>query len=102
MKMVYNSPTDQQKELIMYQTINLMPGVTLRCVEAQHFKQACLSIQFLRPMCWEEVAYNALIPAVLHRLAMMGFSVSFRMAFCSLALPPALPDSIMRLITSAP
>lgn len=51
----------------MYQTFHLMPGVTLRCVEAHRFKQGCLSIQFLRPMCWEEVGLNALIPSILLR-----------------------------------
>lgn len=51
----------------MYQTIELLPGVTLRCVPAERFKQGCLSIQFLRPMCREEAAMNALIPAVLLR-----------------------------------
>lgn len=51
----------------MYQTFHLMPGVTLRCVEAHRFKQGCLSIQFLRPMCWEEVGMNALIPSILLR-----------------------------------
>lgn len=51
----------------MYQTYQLLPGVTLRCVEAQRFKQGCLSIQFLRPMCREEAAMNALIPSILLR-----------------------------------
>jgi predicted Zn-dependent peptidase len=51
----------------MYQTFQLMPGVTLRCVEAKRFKQGCLSIQFLRPMCHEEAAVNALIPSILLR-----------------------------------
>lgn len=51
----------------MYQTYQLLPGVTLRCVKAQRFKQGCLSIQFLRPMCREEAAMNALIPSVLLR-----------------------------------
>lgn len=51
----------------MYQTIELMPGVTLRCVPAERFKQGCLSIQFLRPMCRQEAAMNALIPSVLLR-----------------------------------
>ena len=51
----------------MYETISLLPGVTLRCVPAERFKQGCLSIQFLRPMCPEEAAMNALIPAVLLR-----------------------------------
>lgn len=51
----------------MYQTFQLMPGVTLRCVEARRFKQGCLSIQFVRPMSREEASVNALIPAVLLR-----------------------------------
>lgn len=55
------------RSLFMYQTIQLMPGVTLRCVEAHRFKQGCLSIQFLRPMCREEASLNALIPSVLLR-----------------------------------
>lgn len=51
----------------MYQTFQLMPGVTLRCVEADRFKQGCLSIQFLRPMRQDEAAMNALIPSILLR-----------------------------------
>ena len=51
----------------MFQTFQLMPGVTLRCVEAVRFKQGCLSIQFLRPMCREEASVNALIPSILLR-----------------------------------
>lgn len=51
----------------MYQTFQLMPGVTLRCVEADRFKQGCLSIQFLRSMCREEAAVNALVPSILLR-----------------------------------
>ncbi len=51
----------------MIQTIRVMPGVTLRCFPAERFKQGCLSLQFLRPMCREEAALNALIPAVLLR-----------------------------------
>ena len=51
----------------MYQTFELMPGVTLRCVETRKFKQGCLSIQFIRPMCREEAAVNALIPSILLR-----------------------------------
>lgn len=51
----------------MYQTFQLMPGVTLRCVEANRFKQGCLSIQFLRPMRQEEASINALIPSILLR-----------------------------------
>lgn len=51
----------------MVQTTELLPGVTLRCVPAERFKQGCLSVQFLRPMRREEAAVNALIPAVLLR-----------------------------------
>lgn len=51
----------------MIQTIELLPGVTLRCFPAERFKQGCLSLQFLRPMNREEAALNAIIPAVLLR-----------------------------------
>lgn len=51
----------------MIQTIELLPGVTLRCFPAERFKQGCLSLQFLRPMTRDEAAMNALIPAVLLR-----------------------------------
>ena len=51
----------------MIKTIELFPGVTLRCCRDDRFKQGCLSLQFLRPMCREEAALNALLPAVLMR-----------------------------------
>lgn len=51
----------------MIETIPLLPGVTLRCFPDSRFKQEFLSIQFLRPLCREEAALNALIPAVLLR-----------------------------------
>ena len=51
----------------MIQTIELLPGIKLRCFPAERFKQGCLSLQFLRPMCRQEAAVNALIPAVLLR-----------------------------------
>ncbi len=51
----------------MIKTIELLPGITLRCFPDQRFKQGCLSVQFLRPMCPEEAAQNALLPAVLLR-----------------------------------
>ena len=51
----------------MIETISLLPGVTLRVFPAERFKQGCLSLQFLRPMCREEAALNAIIPAVLLR-----------------------------------
>ena len=49
------------------ETFELFPGVTLRCVPDQRFKQGCMSIQLLRPMCRQEAALNALLPAVLLR-----------------------------------
>ena len=51
----------------MIETLEMMPGVTLRCCPDHRFKQGCLSIQFVRPMCREEAALNAIIPAVLLR-----------------------------------
>ena len=51
----------------MYQTLEIFPGVTLRCIQSSRFKQGVLSIQFLRPMEKEEAAKNALIPDVLLR-----------------------------------
>ena len=51
----------------MIKTIELFPGVTLRCCRDDRFKQNVLSFQFLRPMCREEAALNALLPAVLLR-----------------------------------
>ena len=45
----------------------LMPGITLRCFPDSRFKQGCLSFSVVRPMCHEEAAVNALIPAVLLR-----------------------------------
>ena len=51
----------------MIQIFQLAPGVTLRCFPDHRFKQSALSIQFIRPMCREEAASNALLPAVLLR-----------------------------------
>ena len=51
----------------MIKTIELFPGVTLRCCRDDRFKQNVLSLQFLRPMCQEEASLNALLPAVLLR-----------------------------------
>ena len=51
----------------MIKTIELSPGITLRCFPDNRFKQGCLTVQFLRPMCREEAALNALLPAVLLR-----------------------------------
>lgn len=43
----------------------ILPGVTLRCYPDSRFKQARLSVQFVRPMCREEAAMNALLPALM-------------------------------------
>lgn len=51
----------------MIEKIELYPGVTLRCFPDKRFKQGCMSVQFVRPMCREEAAVNALIPAILLR-----------------------------------
>ena len=51
----------------MFQTIDLFPGITLRCIRDDRFKHGCLSVQFLRPMEKQEAAMNALLPAVLLR-----------------------------------
>ena len=51
----------------MVKTLSILPGVTLRCFPDNRFHQGCLSLQFLRTMCREEAAMNALIPAVLLR-----------------------------------
>ena len=51
----------------MITTIEILPGVTLRCYPDHRFKQGCLSFAMIRPMCAQEAALNALIPAVLLR-----------------------------------
>ena len=51
----------------MIETLMLHPGVTLRCFRDSRFKHSCLSIQLVRPMCREEAALNAILPAILLR-----------------------------------
>ena len=51
----------------MIQTIPILPGVELQAFPDDRFKQGCLSIQLIRPMCENEAAMNALIPSVLLR-----------------------------------
>ena len=51
----------------MIQTLSLSPGVTLRCFPDKRFKQNYLSIRFVHQTNREEVAMNALLPAVLLR-----------------------------------
>ena len=51
----------------MIETIELSPGVELRCCRDTRFKQGSLSLQIIRPMEERECALNALLPAVLLR-----------------------------------
>ncbi len=51
----------------MQETLEILPGIRLRCCKASRFKQAALSIQFVSPMAEETAALNALLPAVLLR-----------------------------------
>ena len=51
----------------MIQTLSILPGVELQAFPDDRFKQGCLSIQLIRPMCENEAAMNALIPSVLLR-----------------------------------
>jgi predicted Zn-dependent peptidase len=51
----------------MQHTLEILPGVTLRCIRDSRFKQSALSFQFLRPMAESEAATNALLPAILLR-----------------------------------
>lgn len=51
----------------MNKRMKLLPGVYLRAVQTDKFKTGCMSINFLRPLCREEAAKNALLPAVLLR-----------------------------------
>lgn len=51
----------------MIQTIELKPGVTLRCFRDQRFKQGVITVSFLRRLCRDEAALNALVPAILLR-----------------------------------
>jgi len=51
----------------MIQKTELFPGITLRCFRDHRFKHGCLSVQLVRPMCRQEAALNALLPAILLR-----------------------------------
>lgn len=51
----------------MIQTFDISTGVKLRCYQTGRFKQGRISLQLVRPMCREESAMNALLPAVLLR-----------------------------------
>lgn len=51
----------------MIETIQLLPGVTLRAFRDNRFKQGCLSFQMIQPMNSREASMNAILPAVLLR-----------------------------------
>ena len=51
----------------MIKTIELSPGIQLRCFPDDRFRQSVLTIQFVRKMTREEASLNALLPAVLLR-----------------------------------
>ncbi len=51
----------------MIETIQLLPGVTLRCFRDDRFKQGRLSFQFIRSMSPRESHLNALLPDVMLR-----------------------------------
>lgn len=51
----------------MLTTIELLPGITLRCFADRRFKQESLSLQLIRPMCRQEASRNAMLPTVLLR-----------------------------------
>lgn len=51
----------------MIETFTIAPGVTLRSFTDRRFKQGCMSVQLVRPMCREEASQNALLSAVLLR-----------------------------------
>lgn len=45
----------------------IAPGISLSCIQDHRFKHSAMTFQYLRPMCGEEAAMNALIPSVLLR-----------------------------------
>lgn len=51
----------------MKTTLTVLPGVTLSAVRSDQFKTGCFSVNFLRPLCREEAAKNALTFSVLLR-----------------------------------
>ena len=51
----------------MIKTIELLPGIQLRCFRDSRFKQGCLSLQIVRAMDRTEAHKNALLGAVLLR-----------------------------------
>ena len=92
----------------MIQILELFPGITLRCISDQRFKHGCLSLQMIRPMCRQEAALNALLPAVLlpavgnqdfYRITFVGEASPFDMASLSF---PQFPNLELRDRTVPP
>ena len=65
-KLVYNKQ-DTRKGGVFVERIKLPGGIDFYSFRDARFKQGALSIQFVRPMKKEEIALNALLPAVLLR-----------------------------------
>ena len=57
----------QNKDDTMDHRTEILPGVYLTAVQSDKFKTGCFSLNFLRPMCKEEAAANALLPSILLR-----------------------------------
>lgn len=51
----------------MIETLQLQPGIYLRCFTDKRFKTNSISLQLVRPLCRQEASANALIAAVLLR-----------------------------------
>ncbi len=51
----------------MVKTLELLPGIYLRCCTDTRFKMNCLTLQLVRPLCRQEASANALMSAVLLR-----------------------------------
>lgn len=51
----------------MMKTIAVAPGITLRAMQTDKFKTACISVNFLRPHTARDAASDALLPSVLLR-----------------------------------
>lgn len=51
----------------MINRMQILPGVFLTAVQTNKFKTGFFSLNFLRPLCREEAAANALLPSVLLR-----------------------------------
>lgn len=51
----------------MIQTMELLPGVTLRCCRDKRFKQNCMTFQFVQTASAQTASLDALLPSVLLR-----------------------------------